>query len=796
LTESKQATECEIKYREDGVTFRAAGGKITVLVWPRGESNVGIRLWDDQEVATDPEVGDIERRAFRIKLQKLAEETFADTEGLRPTLSYVSQTYREHLAAREEQVRKAHDEEEPEGLAEASYGIKGGGFTRKRYVGGAETTDQLTNFLAKITRDVTHDDGAEKKRQFEISATLLGMKHVFEVSAAQFAAMSWVHERLGASAVVFPGYTTKDHARTAIQLYSGEPKKEIVYGHTGWRKIHNEWVYLFAGGAIGSLTGRVFGPAWSESESDPPQDPTTDDPHNNAEESPNGRVGRVLNIRTDPLGELSCFRELPEPPGEEDLKRAIRASIGILDLADDEMTILLHAGVYRAALGESDFSIHIEGATGEGKSELAATMQQHFAPEIDARRLMSWEATENALEIQAFALKDQVMVIDDYNPVGSSYDVQRWNKKADRVLRAKGNHAGRQRLRSDLSMRPSRPPRALIISTGEETPGGQSLRARLLVLELKRGGLDFDVLTRCQNEGRQGLYAAAMSGFVAFLAPHYEEVRKSLKALREKFRKVFIAGGYHRRTVSLIADLALGWHSFLIYALKSEALTEREAKVLWRRGLRALKTTEDKQASHQAASDPVERFAELLGAAITGGQAHLSGTDFSKKYIPPGNPYGWGWHCTGNDKGEEWVSQGIRIGFLASDGIYLDPDAALKVAREMGRDSSESISVAKTTLNKRLKERGKLLSTDLDTKRGTITVRRSFLGRRAKYLHVDPLYLSPHTEKSDQSDHNGQDPLPYAEPTWSDIEFDPTNWPKNPATDAQEPNQGSGRSET
>jgi hypothetical protein len=458
LTESKQKTEFIIESREDGVTFRPVGGKITVLIRPRGGNTVGVRLWDDDGMATDPEVGDIERRTFRQKLHDLAEETFVVVEGLRPTLSYISRTHREHLATWRGDAQKAHDKEAPEELAETSYGIKGGGFTRKRYVAGAETTDQLTNFLAKITRDVTHDDGVEKTRNFEISATLLGIDHVFEVTAAQFDAKSWVHEHLGASAVVFPGYTTKDHARTAIQLYSGQPKKETVYAHTGWRKIGDEWVYLFAGGAIGSLNGRVFGSERSDSESDPPQDPSTDNLHDGAENSPNGRVGRVLNIRTDPLGELSCFRELPEPPEKEDLKRAILASMVTLDLADDEVTIPLLAGVYRAALGESDFSEHVEGATGEGKSELAATMQQHFAPEIDARRLTSWEATENALEIQAFALKDQVMVVDDYNPVGSSYDLQRWNKKADRVLRANGNHAGRQRLRSDLSMRPAKPP--------------------------------------------------------------------------------------------------------------------------------------------------------------------------------------------------------------------------------------------------------------------------------------------------------------------------------------------------
>jgi hypothetical protein len=83
------------------------------------------------------------------------------------------------------------------------------------------------------------------------------------------------------------------------------------------------------------------------------------------------------------------------------------------------------------------------------------------------------------------------MVLDDFAPTGSSYDVQRWHKKADRVLRAKGNASGRQRMRPDTTLRPEKPPRALILSTGEDVPRGQSLRARMLVLGLGPGQLDW-----------------------------------------------------------------------------------------------------------------------------------------------------------------------------------------------------------------------------------------------------------------------------------------------------------------
>ena len=108
------------------------------------------------------------------------------------------------------------------------------------------------------------------------------------------------------------------------------------------------------------------------------------------------------------------------------------------------------------------------------------------------------------------------------------YDVQRYHREADRLLRGQGNLAGRQRLRCDSSLRPTKWPRGLIISTGEDVPRGQSLRARLLVVELGPSEIDWIAITRCQNDAVEGLFAQAMAGYVQYLASRYDEVRRTL----------------------------------------------------------------------------------------------------------------------------------------------------------------------------------------------------------------------------------------------------------------------------
>src|SRR5262249_57001791 len=107
---------------------------------------------------------------------------------------------------------------------------------------------------------------------------------------------------------------------------------------------------------------------------------------------------------------------------------------------------------------------------------------------MDARPLpASWSSTGNALEGLAFTAKDALLVVDDFCPTGSTGDVQRYHKEADRLFRGQGNRAGRQRMRADTTLRPDKPPRGLALSTGEDVPRGQSLRARLLVLDVSPG---------------------------------------------------------------------------------------------------------------------------------------------------------------------------------------------------------------------------------------------------------------------------------------------------------------------
>lgn len=60
--------------------------------------------------------------------------------------------------------------------------------------------------------------------------------------------MAWVLNKLGPSALIYPGQ--QQHARAAIQWLSGQIHQERVFTHLGWRKQGADWVYLHSGGAL------------------------------------------------------------------------------------------------------------------------------------------------------------------------------------------------------------------------------------------------------------------------------------------------------------------------------------------------------------------------------------------------------------------------------------------------------------------------------------------------------------------------------------------------------------------
>lgn len=567
-------------------------------------------------------------------------------------------------------------------------------------------TIQLSNFTATIKDETIRDDGVERKVVLGVNGKLAagGELPRIEVPAEVFVEMKWVVPMWGADAIVWPGETRA--VAPAIQALSGDKTRQTVYTHTGWRTVSDGLgAYLHAGGAIGS-------------------------------------AGVVNDVRVELPQPLAGF-ELPAPPNGSDLSATVRASLEILKLTPHHISFPLLAGGYRAALGESDFSLHLAGPTGVFKSELAALAQQHFGAGLDARHLpANWASTGNSLEGLAFLAKDTLLVLDDFAPTGSQSDVQRLNREADRIIRAQGNHAGRQRMNRDGTLRPGKPPRGLILSTGEDVPSGQSLRSRLFTIEVSPGDVDKEQLTACQTAAASGTYARAMAGYVQWLAGQYGTIRGRLRNEVTDLREKAIAGSPHARTPEIVANLAVGLRYLLAFAVNCRAIRKDQAEQLWDRGWIALADAAAAQASHHVDAEPTGRFLRLLTAALASGRAHVASTD---GHEPDDAPTAWGWTLRTISAGPlerpEWQAHGRRIGWVDGADLYLEPEASFAEAQRFVSEQGESLPVSAPTLRRRLKEKGLLMSTD--DVRQRLIVRRHLEGARREVLHLAACYLVP-----------------------------------------------------
>jgi hypothetical protein len=419
-----------------------------------------------------------------------------------------------------------------------------------------------------------------------------------------------------------------------------EPNERLVFRHTGWRLHEDRWVYLFQGGGVGvdSLTVEL----------DPPLD------------------------------------RFVLPPTVENVREAVGLSLRLLDAAPPSVSIPLLAATYAAPLSfitSPDFALWMVGPTGSLKSELAALAQRHFG-RFDRKTLPgSWTSTENALEARLFTVKDAVAVIDDYAPNADSRAQQELEKRAQRIIRGIGNRASRGRLRADLSQQPDRPPRGLVICTGEDLPTGHSIQARLVIIEVDRERLNLDVVTELQASGDR--LAHAMRGYIEWLQPAIPQLKTEMPARLGHLRGELFQVGSHLRQADALAQLRGAFELFLEFAEGVGAIDAARATELRAKAVVTLRGIGEAQSTALRDLEPAERFISVLGTLLEQRRVCLV------------------------EKGHSPRADDVEaIGWYDQDFAYLLPEAARRRVATFLRESGEAWSHSARALNKALVRKG------------------------------------------------------------------------------------------
>jgi len=203
-----------------------------------------------------------------------------------------------------------------------------------------------------------------------------------------------------------------------------------------------------------------------------------------------------------------------------------------------------------------------------------------------------------------------------------------------------------------------------VLGTGEDVPRGHSLRSRLIVIEVGPTDVDWARLSTLQDLAARGSLAAAMAGYLRWLAPEHDDEAARVQARFQELRQAAASSAAHRRTPAAIANLAIGFERFLQFAEHVGAIDAEQRHRLWERAWRALGELSEVQGEHLRAAEPTERFLGLLQAALASGEAHVAAPSGE----PPDGAVAWGWRLRGGGNGEHetgrWEPQGRRIGWL------------------------------------------------------------------------------------------------------------------------------------
>ena len=617
------------------------------------------------------------------------------------------------------------------------YEIQAGAFI----VNGKYGPEPLCNFTAKITHQVTHDDGAEATGLFEITVKLSKGRALpsGSVEMARFQSMSWVPELCGNDAIVYAGLGVKDHLRCAIQKYSGNVPRTTVYWHIGWRKIDDEWLYLHNGGALGIDGNR--------------DDITVD------------------------VDKGAMQRYIMPDPDETLLDDGFQATLKLLNAASSAIGWQLIGALFRSVLGELyriDTAVFIVGRTGAGKSELAAIVQAYFGSDFDSRSFpANWEDTPADSEIKSFHAKDAIFSIDDFKPKGGAIEVKKLHSNADRILRGAGNQSGRGRRDGSLKARAARYPRGLILSTGEDIPQGQSLRARMTISNVEYDDIDWSIITTLQEAAREGLLNNFMACFIQWLAGSFatlkdeNKIRHFIENTRQELHQT-----PHKRLADAYANLLAGVEYFLSFAEEKGLITSDDHQKRIEEARTHLTALVAAQADYQRDSDECARFINLVVSGLDSGRWHFADRHSLGQ---PDNALDWGWRKALTDQGKyEESAVGECIGYIENEVVYLSPEVAFAGAQRLAKEQGIEFEIAPDTLWRRLKDKKMLAFTDAKDRTKTRVMIR---GKRGAYIATHTfLYRGISSDKTEPTAPNSPNAYCHNESDWRSQEKNCGNW--------------------
>lgn len=563
----------------------------------------------------------------------------------------------------------------------------------------------LANFVVLPVQVVTKDDGVNQTKTMVFDGwTEMGQKLPrVEVKAANFEGMKWITEAWDFSASLMPGQTNSQKVAYAIKAVGSLSAQRITqYQHTGWRKIDGKWAYLYHGGAIGA-------------------DNVTVD------------LGNGLSLYT-----LDSQRE-----GYKDITflDGCRETLKLMNVMDKHVCIPMLGTIFLAPMREflcqtgvaPAYALFLLGGTGTRKSTVLALMLSHFGNFTSKSLPASFNDTANFIRKKAFLLKDAPIVVDDYHPVTSLQERKKMEATAQSLARAFGDGAERGRMKSDLTLQESCPPRSVAIISGEDTPGvGESGMARFYVVSVDKDDVPAtEMLTQMQEKASQGYLQKTMRGYIKWLLAQVERLPQTLNAdfLRLRAQALKETKGQHGRTAEAIAHMMLGYQYMLLYMRDAGAITTDQAKEMQRDAWDVVTSNSKKQSEDMKDDRPSKQFLTMVAELIDSRSAYC------REVVP--------------DEAKKAPVGKEMIGYQDDKYYYFLPSVAYRAVAKLCADQGQAFPLTPKMLYRQMKEDGVLVPDVMD--KGSATKVKSIDGKSQRLLWVSKVLIDGKKTPSHQT---------------------------------------------
>ena len=392
-----------------------------------------------------------------------------------------------------------------EANAAGDYSEDDGQIIRTTIVRKKLRSEAMTNFTCRIVedREISLGDDAPPDRKYLMRVYPRGKApKEFEINASEFKSLNWVEPKIGSDALIEP--TTEKSLPHAIKSLSQSAgvKKVKTIGHMGWARIGGVDVYVMPSGAIGPA-------GWTPPEGVNFAPPTTD------------KLGEFRWPTQDGLASFSAAHKV----------QLVEKTMSILKVGTSEIGLALGITPFRAILDSpSETTLWFMGPGGGFKSATFALLQQFWMPSaIYNNPFATFVVTANKLERQGFDVKDALMWVDEFtfSTVKFPKDL---DTTGDRLVRAYESRTGRGRLNRNSEVMIERPPRGSLAVSGEDVITAPSGRARLWLIEIRKGTIDFGTVEALSALGRKRVFTIAAAMFAQWLAT------LGLSAVRKRFR--------------------------------------------------------------------------------------------------------------------------------------------------------------------------------------------------------------------------------------------------------------------